>query len=603
MPRLTPGMPRLTLRRPAKARDRDDSGFTLMETIVSLFVVALVLLGLVYIQTAAVVSTVQAKQRQQATQLANQVMEAARAVPWLTLSAGLNSGDLASDANISSGRFRPTYTTGIDEELVTSATQNQPPLYPHAQQTTLGNATYSVAIYLSKTTTWTASNPVMWLSVVASRVSGPGKAFRPVAMRTQVFSPNGCLATSIRPYSGPCQAFFYGTAGTTTGRIWLDQNGAEAIAELGVQQAQLTMPGVSVANQAEQTTSLSSSALTSGIHLQGSNGDATSGGLKAKVDADDDPSSVLPLNPAPVTVTQSAAAAQSAGSFGTVTVSPSTTGTADAMVGENSGAAVACRDTGDQLTTSGLPCAAAQLSALGLQAISVNPVPLAGRGLGSFTVAGLDAPGGGVSPGRAWAARLALTQNGHCTSLTSSGTVGCSAAGAARGAGTLTLGGAPAVNGADVVGWASGAAFQGMVTVSGYSASASSEQGIGAGAPAGSRAGSVSYWNGNGYSTLALTGSAVEQPLGTARITYKSGPNDITLTLGGTVSAAAVSTTAWPTSGCTDAACVTTTEVPSVIARVTYTVEVDDDTVARFAVNADLGTVRASTSYKAAPSA
>jgi hypothetical protein len=573
-----------------------------METVVSLLVVALALLGLVYVQSAATLATAQAKQRQQATQLANRVMEQARAIPWLTLSAGLNSGDLAADPNISGGRFQPTYTTGIDEELVTSASQDQPPLYPHQQQVTMGNATYTVGIYLSKTTTWTATQPILWLSVITSRVSGPGTAFRPVALRTQVFSPDGCLSTSVRPYSGPCQAFFHGSGGTTTGRIWLDQNGADAIPELGVQRAQLTMPGVSVSSQSEQTTSLSSSAITAGIRLQGSNGDTSGGLVKARIAADDDPSSVLPTNPGAVTVTQAASAAQSTGSFGTVTLTPSTTDTAEAMVGENSAAAVPCRDTGDQLTSAGLPCAAAKLTGLGTQAVTVNPVPLAGRGLGTFTLANLDPPPGLASPGRAWTARLALTQNGHCTTLTATGTVGCSTAGAVRGAGAFTLGGLPATNAADTVGWASGATFQGMVSVTGYSATAASEQGIGAGAPVGTRAGTVSYWNGDGYSTFSLSGAAVDQPLGTASVAYKSGPSTMTITVNGTITAAAVSTTAWPTPACTAAACVTTTQVPSVVVRVTYVVELDGVAVASFAVNADLGTVTATASYKEAPS-
>lgn len=591
------------LRHARRSRDRADSGFTLMETMVSLFVVALVLLGLVYVQGAATLATGLAKQRQQATQLANRVMEQARAVPWVTLSAGLNSNDLGSDPNITTGRFQPTYTTGIDEELITSATQNQAPLYPHLQQVTMGNATYSVGVYLSKPSTWTASNPILWLSVIASRVSGPGRAFRPVAVRSQAFSPNGCLSTSVRPYAGPCQAFFYGSAGTTTGRIWLDNSGATVIPELGNAQVQLTMPGVSVSGQAEQTTSLDSSTTTAGIAFSGSGGSTAAGEVQARVSADDDPSSVLPNNPAAATATQNTSAAQSTGTFGTVTATPSTTDAVEAMVAENVGAAVPCRDAGDLLTSGGLPCAAARAAGLGAQSVTVTPAQVSGRSLGSFTLVSLGVPAGTSPGGRAWTARLAQAQNGHCTALTAAGTVGCAAAVAARDLGTLMVGGLPATNGADTLGWVSGAAFQGMVSVTGFSASASSEQGVGAGAPAGSRSGAVSYWNGSGYSTLALTGSGVSQTLGTAVITYKAGGSTVTFTLDGTVTADPVSTTAWPTADCTSAACVTTTQVPSVVVQVTYTVQLDGGPMASFTVHTDLGTARASTSYKAAPSA
>ena len=596
-------MGRPPARRLGKVQDRDDSGFTLMETVVSLFVVAVVLLGLVYIQSAATLATAQAKQRQQATQLANRVMEQARAIPWVTLLAGLNSDDLGSDTNISSGRFRPTYTTGVDEELITSATQDQPPLYPHQQQVTLGNATYSVRVYVSKPTTWTASNPILWLTAVTSRVSGPGSAFRPVGLRTQVFSPRGCLSTGTRPYAGPCQAFFYGTAGTTSGRIWLDQNGSDAVPDarspagaaddarrVGVRPGgadhlgELLGHHVGGEPEGEQRR-----------HRGGPGAGEGLGGRRSLVQPADQPR------------TGDRRAAGGSGAVdrelrgGDAHPLRDRDGRCDGR--ENSGGAVPCRDTGDQLTSTGLPCASAKLSSLGLQTVTVDPSPLAGRSLGSFTLAGLDAPAPSPGPGRAWVARLAQAQNGHCTALTSPGTVGCSTTGAVREAGTLTLGGVPAINGADTVGWASGAAFTGMVTVTGYSASASSEQGIGAGAPGGARAGSVSYWNGSGYSTFALSGSAVNQSLGTAEITYKAGASNITMTLGGTVTAAAVSTTPWPTPNCQDAACVTAAQVPSVVVRVTYSVQMDGVPVGTFAVNANLGTVMASTSYKAAPSA
>lgn len=570
---------------------------------VSLFVVAVVLLGLVYTQSAAALSIARAKQRQQATQLANQVMEKARAIPWVTLSAGLNSNDLANDASISGDRFRPTYTTGIDEELVTSASQDQPPLYPHLQQTTIGTATYAIGVYLTKTAEWTETRPVLWLSVITTRVSGPGATFRPVALRSQVYSPEGCLSTSIRPYSGPCQAFFHGSAGTTTGRVWLDQDGSDAIPELGVQQAQLTMPAVSVSAQAEQTASLDASALTSGILLQDSNGGTTSGGLvKARVAADDDPSSVLPTDPAPDSVAQSAVAASSSGTFGTVTLTPSTTGTAEAMVGQNSGPTVPCRDLAGLPAVAGLPCASAGLGELATQSIGVDPEPLVGRGLGSFALAALIPPTGAVGPGQAWTARLTQTQNGHCTSLSSSGTVGCAAAAASRGMGGLALGRLPAYNASDGRSWSCGTPFLGMVVVTGYSATASSEQGIGVGAPSGSRSAGITYWHGSGYQSLALTGSAMSKTLQPVWIAYKSGPSTMKITLSGTITADAVSTTAWPTPDCTTAACVTTTKVPSVVVRITYDVEVDGVPTASFAVNADLGTVTASTSYKAAPS-
>lgn len=587
----------------ARARRRDDAGFTLMETVVSLFVVAVVLLGLVYVQSAAALSISEAKQRQQATQLANQVMEQVRALPWVTLSAGLNSDDLTDDESISDGRFRPTYTTDIDEELVTSASQDQPPLYPHVSPSvSMGNATYSIGIYITKTEEWTETRPILWLSVIATRVSGPGAAFRPVALRSQAYSPDGCLSTSVRPYSGPCQAYFSGEAGTMIGQIWLDRDGADAVPELGVQQAYLTMPAVSVSTQAEQTASIDASAITSGLHLKGSGGDVWGGLVKAKVSADDDPSSVLPTDPPAVSVTQSAAASSSTGTFGAVTLTPSTTGTAEAMAGETSGPTVPCKDIVGLQTSAGLPCASAKDGQLSTQSITVNPEPLAGRGLGTFSLATVDPPSGATGPGRAWTARLTQTQHGHCPLLISAGTVGCVSSAASRAMDRLFLGGLPTYNAADSPGWMTGVPFTGMVVMTGYSAIASSELGVGAGMPFVARSGNVRYWNGGGYSTIVLTGTAVNQTLGEASIAYKSGPSTMTITLNGTITADAVSTPAWPLPDCTATACVSASTIPSIVARITYDIDVDGVRTASFAVNANLGTVTATASYKEAPS-
>src|SRR5665648_1192881 len=66
----------------------DDEGFTLVELIVAMFVIAIILTSLAMVQTRAMVTIAQAKERQQATALANQTLEQLRALPWDTLKKG-----------------------------------------------------------------------------------------------------------------------------------------------------------------------------------------------------------------------------------------------------------------------------------------------------------------------------------------------------------------------------------------------------------------------------------------------------------------------------------------------------------------------------------
>ena len=558
-------------RTPGRGPD-SDGGFTLVETMVAIWVVSTVLLSLGYIQSSALLTTAAARQREQATLLATRVMEQVRAMPYVALSAGLNSGDLSGDPDITGGRFRPSYNTSIDEEILASPTQTQPPLYPHVQlpgaahpELTVGPATYSVSVYVTKTATWTATEPVVWLTVIAKRLTGPSPGHKPVALRSQAFSPDGCLSTSTRPYSGPCQAYFYGSAGTTQGRIWLDRDGTDAIPELGLDKGQLDLPTVSVAGQAEQSTSLESKATTAGLQTTIGGAESSSGLVSAGVQVDNDPASSLPDNPPAVTASQSVSGLSSTGSFGTLTLDPASGGSVTAMGGAASSNAVPCPDPAGATTASGLPCGSAAVSGLGAQSATVTPAVVAGRSLGAFALAQLAAPGG--SPGQAWTARLAATEDGHCPALTTGGTVGCSAAAASRAMGTLMAGGAPPINGGDVQPGA--VPFTGMVRVTGYTASGTSEQGIGAGAASTARSASISYWNGSSYSVAALDPLGMSVDLGTAVIDYKSAASTIRFTLDGTVSAvAASSVTTGPMPTCADA-CTTKTEVPSVVVRPT----------------------------------
>jgi prepilin-type N-terminal cleavage/methylation domain-containing protein len=202
------------------AADHDDGGFTLVELLVVMVILAGCLLGLMAVQVSALRSVTVAKERQQATALTNRTMEQLRALPYDTITAGLNTSDLAGDDNIAAGRLKPVgYPNTIDEPIVSGGSAAALPLLPHCQQTAatlVRGVQYKVCTYVTlASTTAGDTSKGYWLTVITTWSSGATQRRTiTVSTRSQVFSPAGCLSTATRPFSGPCQAFHDGTAGS-----------------------------------------------------------------------------------------------------------------------------------------------------------------------------------------------------------------------------------------------------------------------------------------------------------------------------------------------------------------------------------------------------
>ncbi len=181
---------------------RDESGFTLVELLVTMTVIAGCLLGLIAIQIRALEATALAKQRQQATAQANRTMEQLRAMSSDDIQKGLHSSDV-SDPNIATGAvagsyvFRPTYAPGSPTEtLVVKSTQTSGnPLFPHTTTQTVAGTNYSVRSYV--TCVGDPANPAAakyadqgyWLTVVATWSSNATrKKTKTVSVRSRVFA-------------------------------------------------------------------------------------------------------------------------------------------------------------------------------------------------------------------------------------------------------------------------------------------------------------------------------------------------------------------------------------------------------------------------------
>jgi len=131
-----------------------DGGFSLVEVIVAMVVIAVGLLGLMAVQVRSLSTVALAKERQTATGLASRAMEQLRAVPYTVLQGGVVCSELAGDPDVAvtapsgscSATFSPSYDTSIAaESIVTTTAAQVAPLSPHQPaDVAINAATYRV---------------------------------------------------------------------------------------------------------------------------------------------------------------------------------------------------------------------------------------------------------------------------------------------------------------------------------------------------------------------------------------------------------------------------------------------------------------------------
>ena len=149
-----------------------------------------------------------------------------------------------------------------------------------------------------------------------------------------------------------------------------------------------------------------------------------------------------------------------------------------------------------------------------------------------------------------------------------------------------------------------------LVRLNSFSDSVTAESGVGSAAPTATMTGSptISYWNGAGYSSMALTpGAAAALPVAGVSINDPSFPgNPLTidisadLSTGGTVLSD-------PDVGSCGSPCTRTTasaqSASPIVGDITYRVTYGAQTLADLNIHVDFGALIAQASYKAAPSA
>ncbi len=577
-----------------------DGGFTLVEMMTAMFIIMVVLLALVGVYTSSVRTLGLAKQRQQATSLANRAMEQLRALPYDTVAAGLRSSDVSPDPNIDSatGHFKPPFDTSIDEVLQTNAGTNQAPLYPHIQHpAAINGVSYTVSTYVTQVAGATPTQ--YWLTVVVEWSSAAtNHAAKRVVTRSRLYSPQGCLSTATHPFSGPCQAFLYATAGTTPGSISIaGLGGAAPVPGIDFQSAQISLAGLSSAAQIEQTTSVNGKATTAAGSITRSSGTTGAGGLAAITAVDTDPGTAGSGTPSASTASQTSGPVTVSGSGGSITVAP-TTGDAGSSVSTTAaGVSPACQKPDGTALTGGQICGSGTVQSTGSAGyLSMDFASMASRDLPAFSLATVSAAPASTNT---FVARYTTPGTSYCPAASG---VGCVAAAASRSLGDLTLGGLPSP---DLTRDTFPSGFTNVLSLSDYSDAVAAESGIGAAThPAPTVAGTLQYWNGTGYTSVSLASPPASISVPDVSATYKL--NDGTtavFTIQTTVSLGTAVDSSSGTSPCADSCVVEQSVTSPVVVTMVYTVTHSGNGVAAFRVAMNLGTLDAHATYKAAPSA
>ncbi len=590
-----------------------DAGFTLVETIIALLIISVGMLGLMDAQLRSLGLVALGHQRQAASALVNRAMEQMRALPYGTVTGGMLCSDLAGDGNITGGTSPCTnarlVVKGVSEAIVVSTGSQIAPLNPHVQPaavTKVGKVQYTIKAYVTRVVdTDLVGASGYWLTVTGSWSSNLTRGVtKTVSVRSQLYSPSGCLSNVTHPFSGPCQAFLYTDAGLHSGTLSVQSNRAGSLGILNGMDATLgsvALPGVSTRLQSEQTVSAQSSATTSAGKITGSSTNLASGGVTGTSSADTDPSTGVARSPlAATTATQSASALTSNGGGNLLTVNTAVSDAGSALSTMAAAAAPACPDSAGTALLTSQACSSAQVTPGGTSSVLLATNAL---GVRSFTLADAAA---GASPSRAYGGRFLTGLSGHCTATSGAG---CVAAGTSRVLGAAHTGGLTSLLAGDKVYDSRAApvdvsaAFGGtpaLVSLTGYSDSANSESGVSPAAATFARAGTLVYWSGSAFTTVTLaaaTSAVYTVPQVTA--IYVAG---LTVVMSGTVTvtpAAAPATGALP---CQPTACGVNAAAGGVVAQITYSVQNGGSEIGNFTTTLDVGNALAQTTYQGAPS-
>jgi prepilin-type N-terminal cleavage/methylation domain-containing protein len=619
--------------------ERED-GFTLVELIVAMLVMAIVFMAIIFIQARALTTNADSGSRQQATTYANEAMEQMRSIPWNVIKKGMRSNYLAAGSAVIGGadplvegnelNLEGTSVRPLPLVVASSGANDQVRDEPWSPLFDVNGSNIAIKfdpsgrgdeyIVKSYVTDDQAGNDVArGLAVVVEWTQRTNGEVATTVLFSTAYAPSGgCGDLHNAPFMASCQALFY--SGSTSSNVVMsvassvadDPANPGTVANAG--QLLPVLPGgsfstfeMSTSGVAARAASQQVSITDSYVRYGGTTRDDTdpstdpqkkgwnTGYGSFTLRASDDLVTVgaAPQNPPDVSATAPNTSV-------TITSGPSVgmsidgrsddkrLGTLDASVTQacNTGVGAAKVPASD-------PCASAVLGSSNLNSgyLSLN------LGADSLRL-GRVKHESGTSTETAWSGRFAPGVMGNAvTGCQVLADAGCVSAGATRTIGDIQIG---AVTSA-VSTWDSGAAPQGLVTISNYNDKVGVQRGSQqtAAAPTFTRSATVSYWSGSEYSNIdATVNQNLTRDLAPATWTTPVATVSATGNIVVTPSSTTTEGTADPT--CKAAACSVDAQNGSITVTIKYYVVPVDATIAPFdlTVRTLVNGSQASASYK-----
>ena len=272
---------------------REEAGFTIVELMVALTILSIALFELAYTATAAFKYSAAARQRQQASNLANNAIEQVRALPLATVTKGMSASDLASgvagttpyssrdpfvsaNATCASGYsiVPPGHATFECLKTTSGTSENTPmtapPLvrYWHDPSTPIAvnpGTDYEQKVYISVPGVTTGFRITVMMRPLVHTFGGDSwRSFSTIVPTTV-----GCTSTATHPFSGPCNTFLFGTGIAPAGTVTLTPGTTltTGIKGLTLRGASISTPSLLGTVQSEQVQLAQGSYVASGATL------------------------------------------------------------------------------------------------------------------------------------------------------------------------------------------------------------------------------------------------------------------------------------------------------------------------------------------------
>lgn len=495
-----------------------EGGFSLIELMFALGIILVALFAMAYMITVSLSNVAFARQRDGANSLANQTMEQIRALPFTTIQAGLDNTDLTNttDSNIlkpgqggcPAGSYCykvvpsvaqcPAGVPAYGERIPHGTNANITPLVPHQFTQVVGPTTYTISVYdsylcdIQTTNTFRVTVVVSWAKAQIQGLSTQ------VTTQSVFYSQSGgCVGSGTHPFAAPCQPFFYATADVQNGTVGISGN----VPNLGLfdtivsPPVSLDLPEFTSNLSVEQITNAQGVSTTSGASLDMAvSGPVKAGYARDTTAADNDPAQPGQIyqqtTPNPKTG-PSAGSVSASGSGDSFTLSSSGSDTYGSTSTTAASVANACANRSGTNQTDNQPCSNASSQQKGTLTAVLRLKPPGGD-LGDAMLASVSAP---ATQSFGFTNRDVTPQAGTCTGTSGDG---CIHADTVRYIGSFTAGGFPAsIPGP--AGWNGS-----LIQVTNFTDSASAESGVGGSNPMATASGTLSYWNGAGYSACTI---------------------------------------------------------------------------------------------------